>query len=950
MGQSSHLLLSLGFLFALTACDKLSTQSSLEPLEFDGLLTIEPSQDKSFILTWRAPRFVAVENYEIYILDLKQEPAPTSPTEDQTRSSAVIPDKDQISQVLPADHTLPETAGRLLTLVRPEETSFRTPSLGEGIYAFQVKALSTDGRRDTNRQARWIAVSALDSFQGLQLAEVKGSHVRLQWLPYPHLKEGEDFQYTLYKGTALTEAVAVTKSTELLYSLAQEDEGTTVYFGVRFRDAQGREDRNKVTLPIVVPPIDKNYVGCVAARVTGSDRIEITFEWPSERYDSVRVLRNQKEVFFTLDRNQNSFVDRGLQEGETYHYTCQALGGRFTLTGSNVLSASTLSTNTPTFQGISKVFPDSPTSAEVSWGVTTGIPAHKFQVYVNTGANVNWAASPAMEPEPNLLSARLTDLGDDLPYAFGVRACGLGACDTNIQQITLETRDAGPPRSPGVTSAVIVNGKALLSAPWQPSFGGIAKRKIYVKEGGSASTDISQYTLRNTVVVTSQTSPPVSLEFADIQNGRGYHFIVRDEDKHGQTNSSTQVASIEAGDLVPPAFSGLTSVGLGDTNMEDTSVTLRFTAIASQLTDPDGAHTYRVYVREGGGAACSEDYFVTTLDARLYQAGASTYVVRNLKPATLYGFCLKAADKSGNISTNTLSTSRRTLDLTAPMFDGIQSLTYNKDKGTMRVTWNPSPSTDIFEYQIQTWHTPVGSSVAEAVTLSVRQSDNPSEFEFNRSLIPFGSESRVEVVVNACDNGASIVDGRQNCSTRTRAQGFVIVLQDIQPPAGFLGIAASSELQTPVQGTIVVKWNAPSSWNDYDGFRVFSVSQEGALTLLKECPCLQRPNCMDQLTTCRIDGLEAYRTYNLHVRAYDANNNVTVLDPFTSSARKRTTDTTAPTFTSNLSLSFADGAFSLAWAAATDNQSSSEVGASIRYRLYRKDTTNFNNLLDPGVT
>lgn len=932
---------------ALSSCDQLSTKGSLEPLDFGGLVAVQESQDKSFILTWKAPQFVQVESYEIYILDLAQDPEEVAESQSVAKEPDILRDGD-VSKPLPLGPDTPEAKGRLLTLVSADETSFKTPSLDEGSYAFQVKVLSTDGRRDSNLNARWIRVSALDRFKGLQLAEARGSSVLLKWMPYPYLQEGEDYQYVVYKGLAFNEPVAVTKNTELLYSLAKEEEGSTLSFGVRFRDASGREDRNKMTIPIIVPAIDQDYVGCLSARGVGSDRIEVSFEWPSEKFEAIRILRDQKEAFYTLDRSHTSFIDRGLQEGETYRYTCQGIAGRETLNGTNIISANTLSTNAPTFQGISKVFLENPTVAVVSWGVTTGVPGQKFQVFGNPGSAVAWTRPPLLETEANVLSARIENLGDDLHYAFGVRACGLGACDNNIQQIAVTTGDAGPPKTPGASSVVMVNGKAVLTAPWEPSHGGMTKRKIYVKEGGDASQDITRYSLRNTIVVNDPTNPPRTLEFADVQNGRTYHFIVRDEDKHGRTNTSTTVATIDAGDLVPPDFSGLSSVAVGENGKEDTSVTLRFNAIASQMVDPNGAKTYRIYLREGGAAACTEEYFLTAIDATLYPQGASSYVLGNLKPSTLYGFCLKAADKSGNISTNSTTSTRRTLDLTPPVFDGIQSLTYNKQTGKMRVTWNTSTSADILEYKIETWHTAAGQTSATPLTLSAKHSDYPSEFSFDSGIVPFGSESKVEVVVNACDNGASITDGRQNCTSRTRNQAFSITLEDIQPPAGFIGIAAASELSTPVEGSIVVKWNAPPSWNDYAGFRVYAVSMEGNLTLLKDCQCLQNPNCSDQRTTCTIDGLDHYRTYNLHVRAYDANQNLTILDPLTASTRRRTLDATPPTFASNLSLSFAEGAVTLSWAAATDNQYAAEEGAKIRYRLYRKTGSNFANLINPA--
>ena len=945
MGRLS-LCLYLTLVLAQTACDKISTSANLDPIDFSGLSSVQSSGDKTYLLQWKAPRLVEVDSFEIYLMSLDKVPVASS-SESEPAASAGSPSTDDSAPYPSQAEQWPDSSGRLLSLASPNDTSFKTPSLEEGLYAFQVKVLTKDGRRDSNKKARWLTVTALDSFKGVQLAEIQGHQVLLKWLPYPYLIEGEDYRYTVYKGEGFSEQVAVTKNTEIAIDLSQEVQGSTLTFGVRYRNGAGKEDQNRVTLPVLVPASDQNYLGCTTAKGLGSDRIEVNFEWPSSKYEAVRILRGQREVFYTLDRTRTQFVDRGLQEGETYSYTCLGVTSKETLVGSNVIRSTTFSTNAPNFAGITGVYLDASGKARVSWGVTTGVPAQTIRIYGNVGHTVDWSKAPWKVIEANVLNTTLESIGDDLTYAFGVRACGIGACDANTQQSLLTIGDRGPPLTPGAQRVTVVNGVAQIEVPWLPAQGGIAKRRLYVKQGGEPSPDISRYTPSQTVQVTDPFNPPLVISYNTLQSGQIYHFIVRDEDPAGRVSQNTQVVTLDPGDLTPPDFNGIASLTAGPAGQEDRSLTLGFQALAPQSVDPNGARRYYVYSKPGGGSACNEPAPFAILDAFNYPAGPASYTLTGLVSAMQYSVCLKAVDQAGNISTNSNSLARKTLDLTAPSFDGIQSLTYTKATGQMRLSWNPSPSSDILEYRIDVWHTPPNQSSVYTQSVTVKHSDNPSSFQFDQNIITFGSESKLEIVVNACDNAAQIPGGHQNCSSFGRSQAFSITLEDINPPPGFLGIAAENEQTLPAQGSIGVRWVAPSDWTDFAGFRVYRVLDDQSLVLMRDCACLQNPGCTDHLTTCTVTGLDAFRTYLLHVRAYDAQGNITQLDPVTSSTRRRTSDTTAPVFASNLNASLIEGTISLTWSAAIDNQYASEPEAKLQYKVFRKTGSNFANLLNP---
>ncbi|MCX6131430.1 MAG: hypothetical protein NTX25_20500, partial [Proteobacteria bacterium] len=871
-------LILLSLLLLVISCNKLSTTAESNPINFSGIVSIQNSSDSSVILSWKIPFTVQIENYEIYILPLKAEDldsleeSPVQKPETKDAASASTAQVQDIAKtVYPPASLLPSSQGKLVSLLSADRNSYRTATLEAGYYLFQVRALSTDGQRDANAAAKLVKIEDNKIFKGMQIAEVIGTDVHLQWLPYPDIRTTDTYQYVIYKGPAFNEKIAFTHDNHYTYSLLKESAGDTLYFGVRFADNKNIEDTNSTLIPLTVPVINKNYLGCLKAEAVGADRIKVTFEWPSENYKGMKIYRDQQEAFVGLDRDVTSFVDRGLVEGETYTYTCQGVTGKDIIAGSNKIKAATLSSNPPNFRGITNALSDSPTTVKISWGVSTGVPAQEFRIYANAGSSVNWAAEPVLKVGPSVLQAQLSKLGDDLPYAFGVRACGVSVCDPNTEQLVITTPDSGAPRSIGAQSALISNGTILITAPWKAEDGGISKRKIYVKMDGDPTPEISLYSLAQTVLVNDPIHPATQLSVGNLVSNKTYHLIVRDEDSHGNISSNTQVVSVTMGDLRPPDFNGISAGGLsvGAAGMEETSLTATFAAIQNSQQHPRGASSYRFYVREGSGPSCAEDYYKFSLDALGIAEGSTSRTIPNLKAKTIYSVCIKAVDKNGNLSINTNYLSRSTLDRTQPDFDGLQSLSFDASKGLINLAWNASASADISSYRIDTWLTLKNSSETIPITINRSASESPNSYSFDNSVVPFASEATLEVVVNACDNADSISGGSKNCSSFVRSQALKMTFADIEAPPGFMGIAAGPILTANEEGKVIVRWIDPSSWTDYAGFQVFTVDTKNELTLVKDCPCTSNPGCSDHLNSCTVTGLSDYRTYRFHVRAYD---------------------------------------------------------------------------------
>ncbi|MBC7533294.1 MAG: fibronectin type III domain-containing protein, partial [Oligoflexus sp.] len=942
IGQAlSTLLLTV----CLGSCNKISTEDQKSPFDFSGVESIQGSAGGSFILSWTPPKLIEIENYGVFLLALSADdaksliPADAKLAPDDKNPGVAVQTSPAFS---PADH------GKLISIVARDSNSFKTPVLDEGYYLLQVKVLAKDGRSDSSSKSILLQVRSADAFTGITLAQVDGADATLSWLPSPSIREGEKFQYTIYKGPAFNQAVGFTKDTTFSYPLNQEAAGSTIYFGVRFTDGQGQEDRNSVILPIKVPNLNDDFSGCLTATGVGSDRIRVDFQWPtSKSYQELKVFRNQREVFSSLSRSVTSFVDRELVEGEVYTYTCQAFDSTKAIMGSKAVKGSPLSSNAPTFAGIRNAAAQDGHTALLSWGVSKGVPAEAFKLYASQGPNLDWTAAPALSMEVSSLTGSITGLGDDLIYSFGVRACGALTCDPNTDQINLQMPDAGPPQSLGAESAVLDNGKILIHAPWSPKDGGISKRHIYVKVDGPSSAEIGDYTLAKTILVPAGSPVPETLVYDSIIAGKTYHLIVRDEDVHGQRNASVAFVSVVTGDLSPPEFNGISSLAVGPLLKEETTLTVNFAAIKPYTEEIKGAKTYRFYLREGSAAACNETYYKLSLPGTSFAMGPATMVLTGLKPKTFYSVCVKVVDKYNNMSTNINYAARQTQDKTKPDFDGLQTLLYDIGRSEVNLTWNSSSSADIYEYKITTWLTSSPNPVME-ISIARRASESPSSYALTSGLIGFKSEDNLEVVVNACDNASTIGGGTQNCTTFDRSKALKFTFADIQPPAGFLGISSLGAQLKPAAGSIQVTWIAPSSWTDYSGFKVYKVGDAESLTLLKDCPCAG-VNCPDTITSCTITDLDHYRSYPLHVRAYDAKGNHTLLDPTLSVARVRTSDTQKPSFHSNLGLDFVSGATLLDWAAATDDQYALEPGVALTYHVYRKVDSNFANLLNPSV-
>jgi len=700
------------------------------------------------------------------------------------------------------------------------------------------------------------------------------------------------------------------------------------------------------------------YDGCIDGQGVGTASIIVNYLFPDEA-TRVRIRRNGIEVAqFSSDPgcaptpgsvNPCHIDNDNLREGATYLYTCEAFIDGLWSEGRRSLTLTTEVENAPAnFNGIATAISTDPDTVKVTWVPTVSdnpVPAFSYEIYSNVGATIDWTKeSVGTVLQGSTPEFDITGLGDELTYSFGVRACSEGGiCETdsvvNNVFLTVYTPDTGAPTTVGATAASLINGRIEITAPWTEQEGGIFRRYVYVRNGAVGGTNVGDYRLERTYALSGNdlSAPPELLEIVNLVEGQTYHIIVQDEDPSGQRSTVTDFQTIVVDDITPPAFGGITNITQG--SPADSVLTVSWTAIDTEAVDPiSGGTTYRILALSASSPIianpCSDGTQLAELNVADYVAGANAnFDITGLNERSYYKVCIKAVDAVGNVSVNDNSLQDNTLDITSPDFFGLETISYENQAGTLNLSWNASQTEDIDDYKVTLWTNqpapPPTPTVIfrEHANFATGTSITGVEFSIN-------DNDEVFALVEACD-GTEPPFGTKNCSSIGIIRS--VIVPDVTPPPNFTGIRGPTELVSSTEGSMDVLWNAPADWSDYRGFRVYSVNTATSeLTLLRNCPCVDY-GCSDQITQCTITGLNPYRTYRFHVRAYDDDNNETIyLDPTVSFADKRVIDTTAPAFASNLTVGVSP-VFELNWSAAVDNQFPTEPGAEIRYRVYQNN-------------
>jgi hypothetical protein len=722
----------------------------------------------------------------------------------------------------------------------------------------------------------------------------------------------------------------------------------------------GEADEGSVDVEVEIPETDNGngggsgdgegesafeYLGCVSGQGVGTKSIELNFLFPTEA-SRVRVKRNGNQIaeFSQANSTTSHIDDNGLREGATYLYTCEALVEGLWAEGTQTLQLSTLAVNAPTFTGIDSATAVDAHSVRVAWTasvVDDPVSAYSYKIFANIGPTVDWTLLPkATVLQGSAPETVISGLGDEIDYSYGVRACSEGdVCETNMLQRSVLNADDGAPLTTGATVVRIENAILKITSPWTDTQGGLARRYVYVRRGAVGGTNLADYSLERTYIISGSAKydPPRELEISPLVEGQTYNVIVQDEDPSGNKAAVTSFLAITASDITPPSFSGISGLSLG--TPQDSVLRVSWTGINTEVTDPlNGGTKYKIFSLSNTGPItadpCSLGQEVADLNVSDYMPGSTaTYDLVGLQEKTYYKVCIKAVDLAGNFSNNNNSINNNTLDITPADFVGLQAISYDNQTASIRLSWNQSDSADVKNYKITLWVNQLSPPPGSTVVFK-NHADFASGASIGNSEFSLNDNDEVYALVEACDQTEPPF-GVSNCSSTGISKS--VVVPDVSAPAGFLGIKGPTEIETPNEGELIVKWNTPADWSDYRGFKIYQV-QPGTsnITLMKNCPCLDY-GCSDEITQCTVTGLNAFRTYRLHVRAYDDSGNETLyLNPASNYTDKRTTDTTAPALASNL-LVGPSPVFQLSWSSGVDNQYATEPGAEITYEVYQNN-------------
>lgn len=703
------------------------------------------------------------------------------------------------------------------------------------------------------------------------------------------------------------------------------------------------------------------FEGCGSSLAIDANRIEITYIPPPEA-DEITIDRNGKEIFRTDNLQTTTYIDSGLNEGETYEYRCNGIFEGDASTGTKKLTQATVSSNPPAFPGISSATANtSSKKITVSWGLpSTGVAATTIKIFakavdptdtsISTETNLT-AAGFWNTPLTEFESTSRTEidlqewLGDELTYLLGVRACSAaGHCDQNTKTKSLTIGDFGPPKARALESIELDDGKITIESPWIDSDGGFANRRIYWREGMNGP-----FTLLATILEEKPWEPDTGLTLEPaLQEFTTYQFYVANTDGAGNesVDAAVHVITLPVDDLTPPQFTGLSDVRLG--NPADSVVTIEFTPIASQPGDAGGANEYLVYVLKladgESGSACDTGIILGKFSASNFVASqVATLDAGGLDGRSRYSVCLKARDVAKNVSITNTQSQITTRDLTPPIFSGASSLTFDNGNAEIDLTWDDPADADLKEFHIVVWR---GSKTVpqNKTTIVIPKSSGIGGSSVTKQDFAFNDFESLWLQVLACDDAAPLY-GDQNCTPFDTGKAIEIAIPDVTPPQGFGGITSVNQ---SVQGTLTVNWGSPTGgYNGYRGFKVYH-NNSGSLELLYDCACSAN-NCPGTPTSCVIS-VDAYRTLNVHVRPYDTGGNIADYAPLTppsgSQIIHRTLDTTPPNFAAGAGLTIGGSpTYLLGNNAATDNQY--DAGASLNYWWYRKKATTFLDTTDP---
>jgi chitodextrinase len=415
-----------------------------------------------------------------------------------------------------------------------------------------------------------------------------------------------------------------------------------------------------------------------------------------------------------------------------------------------------------------------------------------------------------------------------------------------------------------------------------------------------------------------------------------YYFVVRAMDEGGNigiNNVELSATTLTPSDVSPPDFEGLASA----TASSSSAAVLGWNAATDNISPPSKI-VYLVYIATTpGGQNLASPNFMTT--------GSTTFSVEGLASGATYYFVVRARDEAGNTDSNVVERSVKIPlppDTVPPKFGGL-AFARAGSSTTAVLVWRDATddvtSPGNIVYLVYRATNPGGENFGSPSYITTRGTTSFTAGGLSPNTTYY-------FVVRSRDEAGNIDANTKEMSVTTPSAA------DVAPPT--FGGLVSATLISPSPGGIGLSWNAatdnvtPSANVVYLVYMAttpggenlaapYFVTAAGATSVSLPPPCIISP-CMPNPF---VPG-----TYYFVVRARDAAGNI---DGNTVERSVVVPDVTPPAFAGITlsSISVTSTTFTLPWAPATDNVTSS---ANMVYQIYQASTPCGENFTTPSYT
>jgi formylglycine-generating enzyme required for sulfatase activity/fibronectin type 3 domain-containing protein len=856
-------------LAAASACNNLgfvSEPKAASLVAFAGVKSMNVTPDGRYILFWDhagGVEDVSSVTYEVYMDKWDAMPSSLAPstagldsTKDEGRMLgtrfAEMPDTDA-----------PITKGILLSSVK----GVRSYALDEKIqanviYAFQVRVVSPDGKRDDNlRVMIYSAAENKIAFTGASgLEATQSGKLLLSWDPPSNLPKDiapGDVAYEIYmdstpddvatvaasgtiaiRGASLTDGSRLGQILDLpaerlpahnaaplgsqkggrSYEIGAELSSSLTYiFQVKARGPGGEPgDSPRV---VVYRRGNLSFAGLQqSGAVLSDDFSKITLSW-DEATDAIGPVSYTvySDANFTTPlatTMETSYEFQDLSPGMTYTFAVRAQDSNGPDTNRSFAVVKVGAINFAGLQqsGISLASDNS--AIVLTWTPATNAKGDvTYVVYEDSTFSAVLGQTPettfaVQNPAPGKL------------YTLGVRAKDSNGFDDNTSFAVV--------RVPAMTFAGLQQSGVALAADnskieltWTTATNAQGPVTYVIYQDSSFSSVLGQ---------TTQTSYTINTPTP----GKQYTLAVRAKDANGFENN-TQIAILAVPDLsdrTPPDFTGLS---VAET-VSDTKILLHWDASPSS-----DVAVYNVY-------------YAHDLTKPIASTSSPSHLATGLTAATSYAFIVRAKDTSGNEENNSIQKSAMTLSYAVPNFSGIdkiENLGGVDGLTKLKVSWLPAGGT-VTGYQVYK------STTAGGEDFSLAEADIVDSNATSATITGLASDTMYYFVVRAYDNSSGTARFERNTIEKA--------LKTVQVKAPtFAGVASA----TPGEGglgftTAKATWGAPQADGVYDGFVVEYEVGTCAQGFSGSPQSVDSPG--DATRNLTITGLTAQTTYRIRVR------------------------------------------------------------------------------------